>query len=1217
MPGPISDATLGNRFWIDINLGMMGVDRPNVPAQTSKVKHDATITSFVNANTDPLAQNSINKAEIFAGYHTLTDDEMAQQEARSLENKQILLGNDGTAFLDEVALAFQEKHGVEGRDFCQIALNKLMASQEFDTRARGELPEGTPRLLGVTGLAALKNAVLGLATMLKEGQISEKAVVVLADSHFYDASNRTDMLKLAAASASKVKELFIGEERFMALIKQCKDTLADMDQELTPEKKLEIQQDITQLEVLAQQAIAHRKAATKSIKTDFDFTDASGKSKSDMDYQKKQLDQIRDGLRAFRYDLDIARGVKMGKMEWLRRVMDNSRSSVPSGSRMTTAQFNQIKQDDAQFNTLLAKLRNNMSSCTLFSPRVSQDEYQKASKFVDWQDKMSIDDSAIAATKLSHLTNDRIRYHFAGAEKLQNATVDKFNEAMGDIAKNGGSREVSLKLGVDALFKLNILAADFKAKAGLQVDVTAQVKVSNGGGGVEVTYTVGGKGQASLSTQLGTDPSKKDAPAGIGAKVEGKAGVGLAHSVTKTYASLEEFAKTASSLNIVLTPRPHELFFSWGKGAAKAVGHAFMLGATALGFRIHKTQMDQVAYSNELRNKNVFGEMGGILLEKRNPHAIAMRKTNSVSGNIQAKAEGGSYFKAGDGLDSNVELSGSIGADYKRELSAKGKIYSSFVTSLNECSLPYLEQNFADELEQNFPDIREEGEEDMENPRNIRNWGKEVKVILEAADRGTADYMEIALKDITSTLTKLEESAIGKSENDTEFWEDFANKSRLLALATAIVTKKANAMGDAQEGAANVKKMAKSTSEYVIPRLANPVVKVPQKIFQEKFLNAFDVTKPRTSKKVFFFSVGYDLMGNYIDEKLDGVGLGDKSGKGVKDTVFNSGKASVLDIAKDSIGLSGKLEVRVTRENVVSKHKDHRPWFNSNKTLLDIRLPASLPMRVLVDVVARQYIKSESGLDEKDAAKWKKEFTDAIKDSAILSAVDAGVAAGKPLMEMTLSEATKVFPALGKMIGIFDYTFKDDSYKTLHFEFGSGGRFESFTLAEDYDTEAKLEINPLPFLSINLSQTSKTSVNDWTVFHKPNPNKLLGRAEDYMNAGNLAGYKNFLNRNKKGVIRLVQAANPNAPNRPDDKYWEKDSREIANIIVKCDGLLQELADSPNKLIAEQARSLDDTFQNAAEAIRNQPANLTDQQMLDLAENFFKAAARVYILKAMA
>ena len=124
--------------------------------------------------------------------------------------------------------------------------------------------------------------------------------------------------------------------------------------------------------------------------------------------------------------------------------------------------------------------------------------------------------------------------------------------------------------------------------------------------------------------------------------------------------------------------------------------------------------------------------MGGILLEKRNPHAIAMRKTNSVSGNIQAKAEGGSYFKVGDGLDSNVELSGSIGAEYKRELSAKGKIYSSFVTSLNECSLPYLEQNFADELEQNFPDIREEGEEEMENPRNIRNWGKEVKVILEA-----------------------------------------------------------------------------------------------------------------------------------------------------------------------------------------------------------------------------------------------------------------------------------------------------------------------------------------------------------------------------------------------------------------------------------------------------------------------------------------------------
>ena len=142
-------------------------------------------------------------------------------------------------------------------------------------------------------------------------------------------------------------------------------------------------------------------------------------------------------------------------------------------------------------------------------------------------------------------------------------------------------------------------------------------------------------------------------------------------------------------------------------------------------------------------------------------------------------------------------------------------------------------------------------------------------------------------------------------------------------------------------------------------------------------------------------------------------------------------------------------------------------------------------------------------------------------------------------------------------------------------------------------------------------------MNDWTVFHKPNPNKLLGRAEDYMAAGNLAGYKNFLCRNKKGVIRLVQAANANAPNRPDDKYWEKDSTDMRNIVVKCNELLLELSNGPNKLIAEQAKSLRATFQNAAIAIRNQPPNLTDIQLLDLAENFFKAASRVYILKAMA
>ena len=101
MPGLISDATLGNRFWIDTNLSAMsvggpnGLNGPNGPAQTSKVQHDSAITSFVNANNDPMAQSAINKAEIFAASRTLSDDEILLQETRASENKQHLLGNNG------------------------------------------------------------------------------------------------------------------------------------------------------------------------------------------------------------------------------------------------------------------------------------------------------------------------------------------------------------------------------------------------------------------------------------------------------------------------------------------------------------------------------------------------------------------------------------------------------------------------------------------------------------------------------------------------------------------------------------------------------------------------------------------------------------------------------------------------------------------------------------------------------------------------------------------------------------------------------------------------------------------------------------------------------------------------------------------------------------------------------------------------------------------
>ena len=111
--------------------------------------------------------------------------------------------------------------------------------------------------------------MLGLAGMLRNGTIREDVVLILANEKYYDAANRTDLLRLATDSAQKVKDLFIGKERYNALIQQCKDRLRVLGENIAPELLPLINQRIGALEQLRNEAIRLRTAATAGIKTDY------------------------------------------------------------------------------------------------------------------------------------------------------------------------------------------------------------------------------------------------------------------------------------------------------------------------------------------------------------------------------------------------------------------------------------------------------------------------------------------------------------------------------------------------------------------------------------------------------------------------------------------------------------------------------------------------------------------------------------------------------------------------------------------------------------------------------------------------------------------------------------------------------------------------------------------------------------------------------------
>ncbi|MBO4512485.1 MAG: hypothetical protein J5746_06935 [Victivallales bacterium] len=1209
MPDLISDATLGNRFWTVGDLMPLEQAQPALAATEGKsVKHDSTVISFVNAGGDTMARSAINKAELFAASHILNAEQQQLEADKSARNISVLIGGSEAVddFVDKAAQTFMHRNpGVSEADakaVCSKALNKLMASDEFDTRAKAQIPGGGPdasRALGPLGLASAKNAVLGLAQMLKDGQISENAVLVLANGNYYDASNRTDLLKLTAASASKVKELFVAEERYKALVQQCKDKYREIEGSLSQEQKTKIEGDIAIMEQRMNDVIAKRKAATQCIKTDYLLSDPTKEVSSDAKFQEKQLDEIRDSLRAFRYDIDRARGTSMGMMERMRRGADDLRSSVTE-HRVTKAQYDGIKAADDMFNTSLLNLRGQLfGHMDLPQPKhQGGDIYEKVSADVGLGDVICTDDMAKAATDFSHLTNDRIRYHYSGVESLEAKNYKAINDELGSIARSGGKRTVTLHMGVDAMFKIGLFGVDAKAKAGGSADVKATISVDNSKGTVSVTYYVGGKVGGSASITAGIDPDGKVSKPGIGAKASVSASGGGGYAVTKTYANFEEFAKTISKQNILMTPRPREAFLAWGKAALKGIGHCFVLGATVTGFRIHRSNMDQAAYSATLRNRNIFGEMGGVFLKKRNVELVGERKTVSIDGSLKGSVKGGVYVipNATGKFDSILDGSISDSLTGSKEISVHGKLYQSFAKTLNVCSQQFLQTRF-----------------DTDAAEMDGTWKDDLVGIVASGADGNATGIAESISMLDKKLTELEESVLGSEKKDDAFWHDFAAKAKLLAVATALLTKRAEALDEAAEGAATAKTAAKAAGEYIIPRLANPVVKIPSKIYNEEFFNVFDVATPRTATTVFSAKVSYDAFSKPIEGFLNGV-------KGGAGTISKP----VVDVARDTIGLSGTFEYRLTSEKVVSKHVDKRPWLQKGKKSVEIRLPATAPLRVVVDHIARQYIKNKGGHDQLEESKWVKEFEDGLIDSLKLAAGDVAIESTVPLLEMSLGDLEKWNPSVRKLLaGVKDlkdfrdesYAFNDDSFKTIRLDFDSEWRFSSIKLSEDYDSEAKLEIAP-EYVSVDLSLSSATSVTDWSMLPRPKPNDLMKRAADYKLAGNTEGFVNCLNRSKKGVLRLLEAGQTGAPNRPDDIYWHDDVRTMQHTMDECTQLLDTLA-AGDSTVAEQAKALRGSFAQLVASVRTPQPNQEADARLRLAANFFTMAAQIYTLAEMA
>ena len=1252
---PISDATIGSRFWLETDFSAAarpiaeGNMRP-VDVRTANI-HNSAVFTFLDAAGDSMAKSAIDKAELFAATHVLNGQDRNAERARADRNIERLIGGEDRkrAFLDQATELFRAKHPdvgeADARDICARALTKLMATREFTERARlsredlardGEVPLDV--CLDAEGVASAKNAVAGLAHMLHKGQISEDAVLVLADSDFYDASNRSDLLRLAAESAKKVKEIFIGEKRMQKLIDDCSELLNAVEGRPNAD---EVTVKIQQLAALKNASVAARKAATACLKTDYLLTDPSGGTKKDKKFQKEQLDAIRNSLRAFRYDLDSRVGGGMGGVTaWLRRKADNLFSAKVE-NRMTAAQLDAIEEADEAFNALLTEIRQDLGVDVDNAPAEAEGKYRNATENgVTEGSLMSLRDSARAATHLSHLTNDRIRYHYSGVEKQETKTANAIRAELGDIAENSGKRYVTFRVTADFVAKLGVNFAKAALKAGGSVDLKTEIKVSQPGGPVEATFSWGGKGHVGAEAKFGVDPKDENATdaqrTGFGAKAEADASLGIHFKTTKVYPNLDEFIKTIGTCHPIVNPKAMGLMFSAVKKAARAVGHVFVAGATLTGLRIHRSRMDQLEYGRSLRDRNVFGPLAGVFLKKRNVEIAGIRKAKEFGAGVKISGEAGLYVTEDKETGSDLNGGVTLGYDYSREFSVKGMMYESFARSLSNCSAAYLQGRLADEFAVQSQTLQREAA-----------WCAEIANLCalpapagndEAADAAArAEAIKSALAIIPRKLEALEESAIGADSGNRDFWAAFAAKARILTVAVALLAKRAEELGDGVAGAAAARQAARAAASFVLPRLANPVVEVPEKLYREKFFTGFSIAKPPVSTHTGYVNLSFEFLDRTMKSPLgkldDMVKPGDSDGslvKGGKDLAkvgIDKFGGAAMDTARDVVPIPKKIQVKVTRTNIVGKTEDPRPWLkHTHKTSISLRIDSGLTLGILVKAIAKAYVKSSEDLTDEDVAEVKigKEIWSAIKDTAKTTVEDAAVDSIIPLMDMSLGKLAGKYSFFDKLLkGAHafdeelkaDYDAKNEAFKTVTWDFGSDGRFSGFSVTDDTDYSGMFKFQPTAFLEFSVGMESHTEVGEYSILFRPTPNILMERAADYIASGNPEGFRNLLARTKIGVQRLVQAGAPQPAARPDDDRWQAD----------CDSMVRLLADLNEKIVgltyagaktAEDAAEFRRQYDDVSRRVLLQDQNLDRAEAVNIAYDLFTLAARVYTLYAM-
>lgn len=1226
---PISDLTLGSRLWVTDNL--VALQDVFEEAESIASSSDAPLATFEGRTLPAVISgdsvltslaagpDSAKLKGVFAGAKLLgklidRDNDAKLMFERYADEVAGRLKIDRDGFAKTIArmnraltdadsdLALTDDEIAVAKN----ALDKILGTAEMDRRsAQGELSK--------QGRLGLANAALGVIKLMRDGVIGEHSTTELFDNEIYDITKPADMLKLSSRTARTARDIFVDRTTLTTL---GNTLVAEVMDKLEGDALDSVTAKITQLKEKINELIHKRERLSKILDFEPDFGDGSESA------IKKGLQAAKNAMRAFRYDLDQVTGRSMTMMERFRRMINNWQSRNGGGT-VTTADYRDLVRTEDEINTLVDELSR---SCGI--PVAERMSVRRSSE------------TSREACNLTHATNNQIRYYQSGIAAEKEEAIATITNDLADIAANGGSKRVSFGVGLDAKFAIKVTdAAQINAHADLKYERTASVSVKAGGGPITVTYydgaAAGVDGKATVG-KWGSTKNVGDVSGGL--SVGAKAGGSIGKGQKVVYASLKDFAEDVWGKRGESIARQNSIKqpFCLGKicQGIRALGHGICNLVTALGFRIHHTKVDTAAFRAQVRSSGAIAKTDQILAAPLRDRVIRKSDKSYTVGSVSAGGEvkvkldvvrkfSDSITKPGKKEADKSELfSASAGLSYRgeRTFGATGFSYRSRLDSLRLQSRDFL-LNKAERLKDVFPGLRLTGTTRREQ-----------------------------FKSLDEKLTELEDSAALQEANDTDAWERTAQKYVFLTVQYALIeeelTSRLAALHDEDEEGnaaqiAEVKEELDAAVTFFEKRLTSPNLSMPEDVFNEMLVEKFNESHGTTVTHKVEFKAGYSAL----TEALGDLASDQVPGKGFLTNLGKTAASEPIKTIGNELMLSNEITGSVKTEKPTST-TDICPWKNKRSTDVSIKLSPNLPMKAIVEAVARKII--DSHLDDPEPVEAKKMLIETAVGDAIGMMFGIGVGTllktyARHTVEDVITQmvngeapdAVKSFfgaPIMESLTGEVQYTgivpgFDMNSSKEFVFHFDEL-RLTSVTLQSNDSTTSKIGFHVQVAPGFGLGAVMSNGVDRQTiersVYAHPPFDSLLARTEDFLVSGDRQAFKDFLAHNSHGALRMVRLYAKN-PADPGIEFDNKNDREDAVALRerydfvhrRIKKILEEgsAAGHPERLV-DRAKGVLVQLERSAEKMRAATAeggDMTDAKRLKALEGHLNALVKGFLL----